>query len=107
MGVILAQEIKTQLPTEEIYYVIKLNLTNPTITGETVEWIKVEGGDGSDVSSTVMPAGSISVSGDELTLPLMKSLTAGNLYKILVTATVNNNKRAMMGKVLCIDEEDM
>ena len=35
-----------------------------------------------DVTSTVMPSGSVSVSGDVMTLPTLKSLTENTLYRV-------------------------
>jgi len=105
MAMIRSEEIKTQSPSEEIIYKFKLNMTAPAISGETVVWVKDE--DGTDQKATVMPAGSPSVSGDEITLPTMQDLTAGELYTILVTADIDGQKRAMLGRVLCTAEEDL
>jgi len=44
-----------------------------------------------DVTSTVIPAGSASVTGDVITLPAIKNLTAGTLYLIEVTFTSGSN----------------
>lgn len=44
-----------------------------------------------DVTSTVFPAGSASASGDIITLALLRSLTAGNLYRIEVKFTCSSN----------------
>lgn len=44
---------------------------------------------GDDVTSTVMPTGSPSASGDVITLPVMKSLTAGVFYRVEVKFEAN------------------
>ena len=43
------------------------------------------------VTSTVMPTGSASVSGNVITLPALKLLTAGVLYRVEVKYTVGGN----------------
>lgn len=43
------------------------------------------------VTSTVMPTGSASVSGDVITLPALKLLTAGVLYRVEVKYTISGN----------------
>ena len=46
---------------------------------------------GTVVTSTVMPTGSASVSGNVITLPALKLLTAGVLYRVEVKYTISNN----------------
>ena len=46
---------------------------------------------GTVVTSTVMPTGSASVSGTVITLPALKLLTAGVLYRVEVKYTISNN----------------
>ena len=46
---------------------------------------------GTVVTSTVMPTGSPSVAGDVITLPALKLLTAGRLYRVEVKYTIANN----------------
>jgi len=43
------------------------------------------------VTSTVMPSGSASVAGDIITLPALKSLTAGHDYRVEVKWTYSGN----------------
>lgn len=47
--------------------------------------------DGTIVTPTVMPSGSTSVSGNVITLPALKLLTAGVLYRVEVKFTVSGN----------------
>lgn len=44
-----------------------------------------------DVTSTVMPTGSASASGDIITLPLLQALTADVLYRVEVKFTDSGN----------------
>jgi hypothetical protein len=44
-----------------------------------------------DVTTTVMPAGTASVSGGSIVLPLLRSLTAGHLYRIEVQYSDGTN----------------
>lgn len=46
---------------------------------------------GTTVTATVMPTGSSSVSGNVITLPALKLLTAGILYRVEVKYTINGN----------------
>lgn len=46
--------------------------------------------DGGDVTSTVMPTGSPTVAGDVITLPVLKSLSAG-IYRVEVKFTSGGN----------------
>lgn len=46
---------------------------------------------GTVVTSTVMPTGSPSVSGNVITLPALKLLTAGVLYRVEVMYTISGN----------------
>lgn len=43
------------------------------------------------VTATVMPTGSPSVAGNVITLPALKLLTAGVLYRVEVKYTISNN----------------
>lgn len=43
------------------------------------------------VTATVMPTGSASVSGNVITLPALKLLTAGILYRVEVKYTISSN----------------
>ena len=53
--------------------------------------VKDESAAFADVTSTVMPAGSASVNGDVITLPILKSLTRGHRYRVEVKFTVSGN----------------
>jgi hypothetical protein len=46
---------------------------------------------GTDVTSTVMPSGSPTAVGDVITLPALKSLTAGTTYRVEVRFTCGGN----------------
>jgi len=54
-----------------------------------------------DVTSTVMP-GSLSVSGDVITLPPLKSLTKGQIYRVEVKFTARGNVFECYHRVKCL-----
>jgi hypothetical protein len=56
---------------------------------------------GATVTSTVMPAGSATVVGDDVFLPLLTALTAGHTYKIAITFTINNAILVAYAYVVC------
>jgi hypothetical protein len=43
------------------------------------------------VTTTVMPAGSPSVNGNVITLPPLRALTAGHVYRVEITGTIDGN----------------
>ena len=59
--------------------------STPTSVG-----VVVKNSAGTDVTSTVA-SGSASVTGDIITLPVIKSLTAGEVYRVEVKFTVSGN----------------
>jgi hypothetical protein len=71
---------------ESIAY--QLDMTNWTTapTGPTPK-VYDESNASADVTTTVMPAGSASVSGATITLPLMTALTLGHVYRVEVAFT--------------------
>ena len=75
---------------EEVIYTLDTSTWGGTPTSPAVE---VKDGDGTDVKSTVMPAGSPSVATDTITLPTLNLLTDGQTYRIEVKFTTG-------GKVL-------
>lgn len=54
-----------------------------------------------DVTSTVMPSGSHSASGDVITLKPLTALTSGSRYAVVVSATVDSMTRVVKIMVLC------
>lgn len=53
-----------------------------------------------DETVTVMPTGSPSVTGDVITLPIMRALTRGELYRVRVTFTSGGSVRSAWFDVL-------
>ena len=74
---------------EELYYTNDTSANGGSPTDVAVV-AKDLSNDSADVSSTVLD-GSSSVSGDVITLPKIKSLTAGNVYRIEIKYTCGNN----------------
>ncbi len=62
-------------------------VSSPTLSAVVVKLVS----DGSDVTSVVMPSGSGSESGDVITLPALKLLTAAEDYKVEVKFTAGGN----------------
>jgi len=54
-----------------------------------------------DVSSTVL-SGSPSISGDVITLPVLKSLTMGHVYRVEIKFTVGGNVEETHVEVHCV-----
>lgn len=72
---------------EEITYTLDVTSwgsspTSPSVVGKQA---------GADVTSTIMPVGSPSVSSNVITLPKIKSLTADLTYRVEVKFTVGGN----------------
>lgn len=80
---------------EEIVYTLDVSANGSDPTDVTVKVYSESGvGDGktfTDVTSTVMPTGDPAVSGNVITLPLLKSLTVGATYRIEVKYTLDGN----------------
>jgi len=58
-----------------------------------------------DVTSTVMPAGSASVSGQVISLKPLTALVANSDYSVIVTATINSNTEQRKFIVQCVDDK--
>ena len=54
-----------------------------------------------DVTSTIMPSGSASASGNVVTLKPMTAMTGGKRYVVSVSATVDGNTRVKKFMVIC------
>lgn len=85
----IIEDVQKQGVDEEIVYTITTTPwgSSPTSPSAVVKDLS----DDSDVTSTVMPAGSASAAGDVITLPVLKSLTAGSRYRVEVKFTVSGN----------------
>ncbi len=64
--------------------------TPPAVSVGTVK-VYDETNASADVTTTVMPAGSASVSGGNIILPLLRNLTAGHLYRVDVQYSDGTN----------------
>ena len=84
---------QVQGTTEEITYTLTFPASWGTPSDPTVIVYSVNETTAAltNVTSTVMPAGSASVASQIVTLPEMKSLTDGVLYRVVVTITSGAN----------------
>lgn len=85
----VAEGTQPQGVDEIITYTIDVSNweSTPSVSSVVVKQVS----DGSDVTATVMPAGSESVSGDIITLKPLKSLTADVRYKVEVLFTAGGS----------------
>jgi hypothetical protein len=102
MGTIVVNEgAQAQLTIEEITWAIVFTGAT-SISSVSVTVYQA----GTDVTSTVMPTGTASVSGSTVTLPTLKSLTADLSYRIVVTATVDGQpKRGAIFDIVAKDAQ--
>lgn len=84
---------QSQGSTEEVTYTITFPASwgVPTAPSVIVYSVSLSTAALTNVTATVMPAGSASASSQVVTLPELKSLTAGVLYRVLVTVTSGAN----------------
>lgn len=75
---------------ESIAYKLDVSAVGSSPTSPSVV-VKDATAGGTDVTSTVMPSGSPSVTGDVITLPPLKLLTADHSYIIEVQYTISGN----------------
>lgn len=88
---------QTQGPDEIIAWAITCTPTPTSVTSVTV----YENDTGTDVTATVMPAGSATISSSTITLPLLRSLTAGKTYRVEVLYTDGTNSIEPFFYVVC------
>lgn len=89
-----------QYPGETVTYNITVEGTNaPTSPTATVYKGR------SDVTSTVMPSGSHSASGQVITLKPVTALVSGVEYSVMVTATVAGNTEQRKLIIICADDK--
>ena len=82
--------VQPQGVDEEISYTLTTTAVGSTPTTVSVK-VYDQSNDYTDVTATVMPTGSPSVVGDVITLPALKLLTLGRLYRVEVKYTVSGN----------------
>ena len=85
-NVLTFPEIEQQAASEERQWVLDVKNIITTPASPVVNKI-VDMTTGTDVKATVMPGGSPSVSGTRITLPVIKLLTIGIIYRVHVTYT--------------------
>jgi hypothetical protein len=74
---------------EEIQY--QLTTTPWGSSPTSVSVVVKDDSDGADITATVMPVNSPSVAGDVITLSPLKSLTAGDNYRVEIKFTAGGN----------------
>ena len=92
--------VQYQGKDETIVY--KITTTNLGSTPTNVSVKAYDQLDKSDVTSTVFPTNSPSVSGDVITLSPLKSLTAGRTYHIEILFTISTNIFEPYIPVICV-----
>ena len=98
----VAEGIRYQASTETRVYTI--TTTNLVSAPQNPSAVVFDESVDEDVTSTVMPSGSHSVSGDVITLKPLTSLTNNHSYKIWVTFVVGASTYKRYLIVKCIDE---
>jgi hypothetical protein len=86
----VVQSPMRQGTTESIAYVLDVsNWGNDPVTPQSKVW---QGTTGSwaDLTSTIMPAGSSTTSGNYITLPTIKNIQESQAYLVTVTFTLNS-----------------
>ena len=76
---------------EEIVYTLTTTPYGSSPTSQSVTVYDITSGAYTDVTSTVMPVNSPSVSGDVITLSPLKLLTVGKSYRVEVKFTCSGN----------------
>ena len=89
--------LQTQGPSEEIFYRVTVTPAAVSIVGVTVR----DNTTGLDVTSTVMPTGSATLSDGAIILPALKALTDGHLYEVTPIYSDGQSKIAPIIRVLC------
>jgi len=88
----IAEGVQEQGEDEEIIYTLTIPASwgtptgSPTIKGYSYD---VTTGTRTDVTSTIMPVGTGSIAAQVITLPKVKSLTAGVTYRIEMKFTIS------------------
>lgn len=87
----ISEGLQYQGSDEEVAYNLTTTKWGSSPTSPTVKVYSVVGTTYTDVTATVMPSGSATVTGDVITLPVLKLLTADTLYRVEVKFTVSGN----------------
>jgi len=95
----VTEGVQVQGVNEEVAYQLT---TTPWGTAPTSPSAQVFAGLAhvTEVTSLVMPTGSPSVTGDVITLPVLKDLSRGELYRVRVTFTSGGSVRSAWFDVL-------
>jgi len=96
----VTEGLKYQSADESLGY--QITTTNWVSSPTSPVVVAYDEADNSVVTSTVFPTNSPSVSGDVISLSLLKSLTNGHNYRIEVKFTVGSNIYECYFRVKCI-----
>ena len=95
----ISQGTQYQGENETIVYTI--TTTNWAASPTTPSMVVKNNSTGADVTSTIAPSGSITASGDVITLKPLTAMTAGTTYRVEVQFTVGSNTFEVYFFVLC------
>ncbi len=102
MSILEVQEgVRIQHTDEEVIRTVDFDpaTTEASVSSPVVKVIQES--DGSDVTSAVMPTNSPTAATLVVTLSLLKSLTAGESYRVEVLVTAGSNKLVSVHRVRC------
>ncbi len=106
MSILAVKEgVQEQNSGEEIAWIFNVVNWTSAPTSTSVPEV-IDRSTGKDVKSKVMPTGSTSVSGNNITLPILKSLTAGRSYNVFVLWTDGSEKKEAVMVVKCLRRDE-
>ena len=105
MSNILEVQEGTRYQSDDENIVYTITTTNRVTSPSSPTAVVYDVGTDTDVSSTVMPSGSHSVSGDIITLKGLTALTAGHTYRVEVKYTAGSSTYENYFIVKCLKLE--
>lgn len=87
----VSEGMQLQGIAEEIAYQIVVTPWGSTPTSGSTWVIDTTNGGTTNVTSTVMPTGVLSISGDTITMPILKSLTLDHFYRVNCRFNIGTN----------------
>lgn len=99
---VITEGVKEQTVAEEVAYTLDVSKYPGTGDPSSVAVTVIQVGSGTDVTATVMPTNSPTVSGNVITMSLLKLLTAGRSYHVRVKFTRSGNIFQPHFEVRCI-----
>ena len=99
---VIVEGVKEQTTLEEVAYTLDVTKYPGSGDPSAVSVIVIEVGSGADVTSTVMPTDSPTVSGNVITFSPLKLLTAGKVYHMRMLFTRSGNVFQPHFEVRCL-----